>query len=285
MTSSKTPVTIPPKSMLDGLIDYTAPGNKWAPQWNIVDTQYNRLGEFMRPSIDVVRRVFNVCAHLTRAYDPTHDLGHHTQVFKNGMEICQRLMLKNRMRVITFVIYSTLTHDIIDKKYPENLAEKDAALTQFFFNDLGCDAVNAKWIVSHMSFGKENEAKRKEGKLHGTNERTAWISHDDPDVQLARDISSDADKLEALGEIGIERTYGVGRMFNEKKIAGMKKEEANAFIENVVIEHAHEKLLLLKDDYIYTSAGKELAEAGHKHIADHVKMLEEKKRQSLVNRL
>ena len=71
--------------------------------------------------------------------------------------------------------------------------------------------------------------------------------------QTYRNIISDADKLEALGEVGLRRCMQFSEAHNGN-----------------VIEHCHEKLLkLLPDGFIRTNAGKKLAVPGHEYILNY----------------
>ncbi|NIN52583.1 MAG: HD domain-containing protein [Nitrososphaeria archaeon] len=78
-----------------------------------------------------------------------------------------------------------------------------------------------------------------------------------PDSLEAR-ILSDADKLDAMGAIGVYRAamYCVGK--------GRSIEE--------FVSHFHEKLLRLKD-LLYTEEGKHLAESRHKFMIDFLEQL------------
>ena len=92
-----------------------------------------------------------------------------------------------------------------------------------------CDAVNA------VSFSK-NKGKR-------------------PDTAEGR-VVQDADRLDAIGAIGIARTFAFGGKH------GRPPEES--------IAHFHEKLLLLKD-MMNTEKARELAEARHRFMEDFLR--------------
>ena len=83
---------------------------------------------------------------------------------------------------------------------------------------------------------------------------------------VVRDIVSDADKLYAIGIEGMTRCWIYGMELMAK--AGNPPEMTPAWNTKRVIEHADEKLLLLKDEYIVTESGKFLAEPRHQDMLD-----------------
>jgi hypothetical protein len=94
-------------------------------------------------------------------------------------------------------------------------------------------------IIDNISYSEEAK-----GKL---------ITLQEP-YQTYRDIISDADKIEALGEVGLRRCIQFSEAHNGN-----------------VIEHCHEKLLkLLPNGFIRTESGKKLAISGHEFILNYV---------------
>lgn len=194
-----------------------------------------------------------LCCNLTSEYDESHDYNHHIVVFENAARILNKyLEIENNNtnvdRLIKIITYVTLLHDTIDHKYPNNIQNKIEKLNLLLQTLVPTEFDNIKWIIDNISFSKEVKNGRPK--------------HLNPIILLARDICSDADKIDAIGLNGLKRCWQYTK--------GKNKNLSIVEIKQKVIEHCHEKLLLLKDYYIHTSFGKELAAHGHQIILDFV---------------
>ena len=85
------------------------------------------------------------------------------------------------------------------------------------------------------------------------------LSHD---VMYLRNIVSDADKLEAIGEVGIERCFAY------RKELGADKEFSEEKILQDVLQHCDEKLLRLVPEYFRTIGGKEIGKGPHQYMVN-----------------
>ena len=81
-------------------------------------------------------------------------------------------------------------------------------------------------------------------------------------ILFIRDIVSDADKLDAIGYAGIERC----RDFSKYRAPNASCEE----IEENVVEHMHDKLLKLLDQYIRTDSAKMIGQPLQKEMLDYL---------------
>ena len=172
------------------------------------------------------------------SFDESHDVSHAVAVYNNTIKIAETY--KNTMEM-DILMYASMLHDVCDHKYPNSIKEEE--LMKFIVGKLGKkNAIRVMNIINNISFSKQVKDLRKKPIY--------------PDCMYL-DIVSDADRLEAIGQIGIDRciTYTTA---------------SGGIVPDDVINHCHEKLLRLKDEYIVTFKGKELAEPLHQVILDYV---------------
>ena len=146
---------------------------------------------------------------------------------------------------------SALLHDIADPKFHagnETLALKISQ--DFLENQNVSNAIieQVLFIIQNISFKNRGEAPK--------------------DLPIELKIVQDADRLDAMGAIGIARTFNFGGFKNNLMYhpeippkLKMTKEEYKKN-EGTTINHFYEKLLLLKD-LMNTEKGKELAQERH----------------------
>ena len=152
-----------------------------------------------------------------------HDASHTMRVYRNALQIADTEPAADRL----IVSLAALLHDADDHKL---FATENNANARRFLARQGVDSETANRIcevINAVSFSK-NRGKR-------------------PDTVEAM-IVQDADRLDAIGAIGIARTFAFG---------GQRGRPPEASI-----AHFHEKLLLLKG-LMNTGRARELAESRH----------------------
>jgi uncharacterized protein len=178
-----------------------------------------------------------------------HDWFHIERVYKNAL-----LIAATEVCDIEIVQLGALLHDIADSKFhngDETIGPKTARtfLESENVSSETIDHVIA--IIENISF-KGGNVKRKFSSIE-------------------LDIVQDADRLDAIGAIGIARTFNYGgfknRALYHPEIApnlSMTKEEYKNN-EAPTINHFYEKLLLLKDK-MNTPTGKQIAQERHRYM-------------------
>lgn len=180
-----------------------------------------------------------------------HDWFHIERVYKNA-----HLIAKEEYCDITVVQLSALLHDIADSKFhggDETIGPKTARAfleSENVSQEIITHVIN---IIENISFKGGNFGQQFNSK--------------------ELEIVQDADRLDAIGAIGIARTFNYGGFKNRPlynpEIAPnlkMSKEEYKNS-EAPTLNHFYEKLLLLKDK-MNTPTGKKIAEARHQYMED-----------------
>lgn len=153
---------------------------------------------------------------------------------------------------------ASLLHDISDHKLNGGILNDGGRVTREILADLGHeDAFAAKVaeIVDGVSF------------------KGAGVP--DKPTSLEMQIVQDADRLDAMGAIGIARAFHFGGSRNRPFFSPDQLPTKHATFEaystdkSHTINHFHEKLLLLQDR-LHTNAAKELGESRHQLMADFV---------------
>jgi uncharacterized protein len=200
----------------------------------------------MNNLIDITKAF--VKAQLARA-EGGHDWFHIERVYNNAM-----LIAKGEECDLEVVQLGALLHDIADSKFHDGDETVGPSMAWQFLaaqNVPEETIIHVVNIIENISFKGGNH----EMKFHSTE----------------LDIVQDADRLDALGAIGIARAFNYGgfknRTLYDPAIApnlNMTKEEYKASTAPT-LNHFHEKLLLLKDR-MNTPTGKAIAEGRHQYM-------------------
>jgi len=182
-----------------------------------------------------------------------HDWWHVYRVWQLSKRIAE-----TEQADLLVVELGALLHDIADSKFHDGDEEAGPQKAREFLTAMGVEE-RVIWhvenIIINISFKGGNTAQTFQS------------------TEL--DIVQDADRLDALGAIGIARTFNYGgfknrEMYNPaiKPNLNMTKEEYKASTAPT-LNHFYEKLLLLKDR-MNTTAGKQMAEHRHRFMEQYL---------------
>jgi uncharacterized protein len=176
-----------------------------------------------------------------------HDYWHMERVWK----LAKHIAVSER-DVDTFVLeLAALLHDIADWKFTDGDEEAGPRAAREWLKGNDVDEI----IITHVEDIIRNVS------FKGANVETKLTT-------IEGQIVHDADKLDAIGAIGIGRTFAYGgakgRPMYEPAIQAEKHDSFETYknSNSPTINHFHEKLLLLKDR-MFTKTGKEMAQ--HRH--------------------
>lgn len=190
-----------------------------------------------------------------------HDWFHIQRVFKNTL-----LIAKDEPVDILVVSLGALLHDIADAKFydgDETVGPRMAS--NFLKNKVDPKIIShVVQIIENISFKSSLEGKK--------NDKNRFNS-------LELQVVQDADRLDAIGAIGIARAFNYGGFKNRElhnpdipPNPHMTKAEYKKS-KGPTINHFYEKLLLLKDK-MNTANGKRLAEKRHQFMLDYLKQFD-----------
>lgn len=178
-----------------------------------------------------------------------HDWFHTERVWKLARKI-QKLEGGN----LQIIELSALLHDIADPKFHNGDEDLALELSEKFLKNQNVESEiieKVLFIIKHISFKNRKEVPE--------------------NLPLELKIVQDADRLDAIGAIGIARTFNFGGFKNNlmyhpdiKPNINQTKEEYKAS-NGTTINHFYEKLLLLKDG-MNTLYAKKLAEERHQFM-------------------
>jgi len=178
-----------------------------------------------------------------------HDWFHTERVYKNAL-----LIAKTEPVDTLVVALGALLHDIADSKFNNGDETIGPKMAREFLFKLNVDST----IIEHVVNIIENIS------FKGGNEKQSFQS---PEL----DVIQDADRLDAIGAIGIARCFNYGGFKNRqlynpdiKPNLNMTKEEYKAS-KAPTINHFYEKLLLLKDK-MNTKTAKQIALQRHHYM-------------------
>lgn len=198
---------------------------------------------------NIIKQTIDFVKDTLREAEAGHDWLHTERVWKMAKYIAEK-----EKADLNVVELSALLHDIADPKFhngDENLALN---ISSDFLQKIGVENAvieQVLFIIKHISFKNRGEMPT--------------------EIPIELQIVQDADRLDAIGAIGIARTFHFGGFRNnliyhpdiEPNINQSKEEYKKS--NGTTINHFYEKLLLLRD-MMNTQTARALAEGRHQFM-------------------
>ncbi len=203
---------------------------------------------------EIIKKTVEHIKSLLQTESSGHDWWHVYRVWKMAIRIA-----KNEKNIDLFIVeFAALLHDIADHK--------------FYGGDLTIGPKKAKeWLLGlnvSVEITDHVASIISEISFKGANVATEMSTKEGMVVQ-------DADRLDAVGAIGIARTFAYGgnkgrEMYNPA-VKSQMHDSFESYTNNnsPTINHFYEKLLLLKDR-MNTKTGKQIAEERHVYMQQYL---------------
>lgn len=190
------------------------------------DEQISMTEEFVRQNL--------------KGYDSGHDWWHIERVRKLALYINEREDLADPF----IVEIAALLHDTADSKFAEGNSESGYSMISDFMDEIEMSEIRdlVLNVIRNISFSN----RKKSG------------NHSDPVLRVVQD----ADRLDAIGAIGIARAFNYGG-FRNNSIYTPNEESGKTGIST--IGHFYDKLLRLKE-MMNTTTGHKIAEERHETL-------------------
>lgn len=222
---------------------------------------------FQKYNIDdyeILNDINNFMCDVLSERDWSHGIEHSQEVAKNSIFIWRNGESDRYSEIkgiapisgdpLIIIVAAALLHDVCDHKYaktaPLNIA---VDMKNFLKNEIGSSNEKAvDEIIRNISYSKEL--------------KKGCVKMSNPHLQHLRNVVSDSDKLEALGEIGVKRCIAYQQETSDNKEQNLSESQ----VKQIAINHISNTLLKLYPDYFKTEKGKEMAKERHKYISHWV---------------
>jgi uncharacterized protein len=187
-------------------------------------------------------------------FDGGHDWSHTERVLNLAVKIREA----EKDGDLLIIKLAAILHDIADTKFHSGKDEDGGDMAFEFLSDHGLEASKAEHvrnIINRMSFKHLSDSEHEES--------------------IEFQIVQDADRLDALGAIGIARAFNYGgyknRSLYDPSIPPVRHSNTEAYKKSTAptINHFYEKLFLLKD-LMNTPSAKKMADERHSYMVEFV---------------
>ncbi|KAH0990765.1 hypothetical protein GBA52_002248 [Prunus armeniaca] len=210
---------------------------------------------------ETVRKAEKLVEEAMKDNDASHDAAHVWRVRDLALSLAreeQGLSLhSSNSNTMQIVELAALLHDIGDYKYLRDPSEEK--IVENFLDEEGIEESSKMKILRII-------------KGMGFKDELAWSANNDLPPEFG--VVQDADRLDAIGAIGIARCFTFGgsrnRVLHDPNIqprSDLSKEKYMKKDEQTTVNHFHEKLLKLKS-LMKTKAGQKRAERRHKFMEE-----------------
>ena len=238
---------------------------------------------------------------MLKAFDGGHDWHHTVRVLNMARHIC-RAEGRGDPQVVEM---AALLHDIADTKFHNGDENDGGEIACQFLAEQGFPVEKAEHVqevINNISFKKtfdrgeqktglreadQRETDDRESNLPEANHRKEVRQEQDdpgpgaqnssnpayPSIELQ--IVRDADRLDAMGAIGIARAFNYGgyknRPLHDPDVPPAEYRSTREYQNSTAptLNHFYEKLFLLKD-LMHTVTGKEMAQQRHNYMKEYV---------------
>lgn len=199
-----------------------------------------------------MNNLMNKVREIYEQFDASHDFQHIERVYQNALTILQTEPEADA----EVVKIAVLLHDVSDKKYTDSKEQENKLIAELSLSEEKKQHIRD--CIAQVSFNGGNE-------LEATS--------------IEAKIVRDADRLDAIGAIGIARTFAFGgakgrKLYDKEEDARKDMTEEEYRNKNTSsVTHFYEKLLLLKELMI-TDKGKQMAEERHQFMVQFLEQLQ-----------
>jgi uncharacterized protein len=207
----------------------------------------------MLPEQDIIQQTIDFVKRTLQGAEAGHDWFHIERVYKTALTINAQEQADNLI-----VSLAALLHDIADSKFNNGDEEIGPRIAGDFLRSIGVEEntiLHIQQIIKNLSY---------KASLGTINFHSKEL-----------DVVQDADRLDAIGAIGIARAFTYGGFKNR-----VLYDPAIPFVENMskeayknttapTINHFYEKLLLLKD-LMKTTTGQHMAQQRHDFMLNYL---------------
>ena len=200
-------------------------------------------------SEEIIQKTIDFVKNELKNAEGGHDWFHIERVYKNAL-----LISENEKVDKTIVAFGALLHDIADSKFQDGDETVGPKKARQFLKSQNI----SEEVIEHVVKIIENIS------FKGGNKTQEFYSKE-------LDVVQDADRLDALGAIGIARTFNYGGFKNRKLYdpeiqPNLKMTTSEYKVSDApTINHFYEKLFLLKDK-MNTKTGRKIAEERHQFM-------------------